>query len=174
MTIALIAILDQANGIGRENKLLCHLPADLRRFKQLTTGHCVVMGRKTFESLPNGPLPNRRNIIITRDKEFKQTGIEVIHSVKEIFKVCENEHKIFIIGGGQIYNIMLEYADILYITKIHHTFISDAFFPEIKSEEWEIKEKIDYTADEKNKFDYSFIEFLKKIEINEKNATFLD
>jgi dihydrofolate reductase len=162
MTIAFIAILDQANGIGNDNKLLCHLPADLRRFKQLTTGHSVVMGRKTYESLPNGPLPNRRNIVITRDKSFRPNGIDVMHSVSEVLKSCENEEKIFVIGGGQIYDLMFEYADILYITKIHRTFISDTFFPEIKSEDWEIKEKTDFTADEKNKFDYSFIDFLKK------------
>jgi dihydrofolate reductase len=162
MKIAIVAVLDQANGIGKDNKLLCHLPADLRRFKQLTTGHSIIMGRKTFESLPNGPLPNRKNIIITRDKNFLADGCKLIHSVIEAFEICKNEEKVFVIGGGQIYQMFFQHADILHITRIHHVFDADTFFPEIKNEEWFEKSKTDYQPDEKNKYQYSFIDYFKK------------
>jgi dihydrofolate reductase len=162
MKIALLAVLDQANGIGKDNKLLCYLPADLRRFKQLTTGHSIIMGRKTFESLPNGPLPNRKNIIITRDKNFMAEGCTLIHSVPEAYEICKNEEIVFVIGGGQIYQMFFQYADILHITRIHHIFDADTFFPEIKNEEWFEESKTDFQPDEKNKYQYSFIDYFKK------------
>lgn len=162
MKIAIIAVIDENNGIGKENKLLCHLPADLKRFKQLTTGFPVIMGRKTFQSLPNGPLPNRRNIIISRDSSFTAEGCEVVHSEKEALDLCRKEEKVFIIGGGQIYAIFFQFADILHITKIHHKFDSDTLFPEINENEWIECLRADHTMDEKNSFDYSFIDYSRK------------
>jgi dihydrofolate reductase len=159
MNLALIAVLDQNNGIGKNNQLLCHLPADLRRFKQLTTGHCIIMGRKTFESLPNGPLPNRKNIIITRDLNYKADGGYIMHTIEEVLAFCSNEEKVFIIGGEQIYRLFIQVCDILHITKIDHTFDADVFFPEFTDKSWKIIEKTDYNQDDKNTYTYSFIDY---------------
>jgi dihydrofolate reductase len=159
MKIALIAALDENNGIGKDNKLLCYLPADLKRFKQLTTGHCIVMGRKTFESLPNGPLPNRRNIVLTRNPSFKKDGVDVINSVDEVFDICKNEEKVFVIGGEEVYKLFMQKADILYITRTHHQFDADAYFPDFNEEEWKLVNKVENQPDEKNKFSYSFLDY---------------
>jgi len=156
MEIALIVIVDENNGIGKNNKLLCHLPADLKRFKELTTGHSIIMGRKTFESLPNGPLPNRRNIVITKNINFDANGCQVVHSVEQTLDMIKNESKVFVIGGEQIYNEFIDTADILYITKIKHVFEADAFFPKIDFNKWQLIEQIDKESDDKNKYDYSF------------------
>lgn len=157
MEIALVAVLDLENGIGKDNKLLCHLPADLSYFKQLTTGHCIVMGRKTFESLPNGSLPNRKNVIITNNKQFQADGCIIFHSVEEAIEGLKSEEKVFVIGGGQIYQQFLNRANLLYITRIKQIFSADTFFPDIDAQKWNIKSKTDFTSDEKNKYDYSFI-----------------
>jgi len=162
MKIALVAALDENNGIGKDNKLLCYLPADLKRFKKLTTGSSIVMGRKTFESLPNGPLPNRRNIVITRNTNYAFDGIEVIHSINEVFDICKNEEKVFVIGGEEIYKIFLEKADLLYITRTHHQFEADAFFPEFSDTNWSLINEHKNQADDKNKFDYSFLDYKRK------------
>jgi dihydrofolate reductase len=162
MKISLIAVLDKANGIGKNNKLLCHLPADLKRFKQLTSDHTIVMGRKTFESLPNGPLPNRKNIILTKNTNYEIKGCTILHSIEEIVEECKIEDEIFIIGGGELYKIFLQKADFLYITKIDHVFDADTFFPEIEPEKWQIDSCKELLADEKNHFNYSFIEYSKR------------
>lgn len=159
MRIALIAALDKNNGIGKNNQLLCYLPADLKRFKQLTTGHPILMGRKTFESLPNGALPNRRNIVLTRNTDYKHPGIEVINTPDKIDKICENEEKIFVIGGEEIYNQFIQKAHLIYITRIHHQFNADAFFPEFNKKEWFLVNQIDNEPDDKNKFAYSYQDF---------------
>ena len=161
MKIALIAVLDEQNGIGKNNKLLCHLPADLKRFKQLTTGHVVVMGRKTFESLPNGPLPNRTNVVLTKNHDYAANGCISMHSTEEIMKKFDNEETLFVIGGGEIYRTFVPFANILYITRIYYNFESDTFFPEIDSSIWSEESKETFDADEKNKFRYSFIRYSK-------------
>lgn len=162
MEIALIAVLDNNNGIGKNNKLLCHLPSDLKRFKKLTTGHTVVMGRKTFESLPNGALPNRRNIVLTRNKSYTAEGAEIIHSTKEVHSLCKSEEMVFIIGGEEIYKLFIEQSSFLFITRIHHQFEADAYFPEFDKDNWVLKGTEDHEADEKNKFAYSFIDYQKQ------------
>ncbi len=162
MKIALIAALDNNNGIGKDNKLLCYLSADLKRFKQLTTGHCIIMGRKTFESLPNGPLPKRRNIVLSRNTDYNVDGIELINSVDQVFEICKNEEKVFVIGGEEIYKLFLEKADILHLTRIHHKFEADAFFPEFNEVDWQLISKEENLADDKNKFDYSFLDYSKR------------
>lgn len=161
MKIALIAALDENNGIGKDNKLLCYLPADLKRFKQLTTGHCIVMGRKTFESLPNGALPNRKNIVLTRNTSYYSKGAEVIHTADEVFQLCKNDEKVFVIGGEEIYKLFIQKADILHITRIHHQFEADAFFPDFSQEDWQLTSKTDNQPDEKNKYSYSFLDYNK-------------
>lgn len=161
MKIALIAVLDEKNGIGKNNKLLCYLPADLKRFKQLTSGHSIVMGRKTFESLPNGALPNRTNLVLTRDKNYSAENIFTVGSTTELFELCKNEEEIYIIGGEEIYKLFIEFADILHITRIHHQFDADVFFPSFSGDDWNLIEKEAHQPDEKNKFAYTFQVYTK-------------
>ncbi len=159
MDIALIAALDENDGIGKDNNLLCYLPADLKHFKSLTLNHNIVMGRKTFESLPNGALPKRRNIVLTNNTNYSAKGIDVVHSVEEILKLCNNQEKIFIIGGASIYNLFLPKATHLYLTRIKHKFVADTFFPKFKLEEWQITNETHHQADDKNKYSFSFIDY---------------
>lgn len=161
MKIALIAVLDEKNGIGKNNKLLCHLPADLKRFKQLTSGHSIVMGRKTFESLPDGALPNRKNIVISRNKNYTAENISTIGSTAELYELCKNEELIYIIGGEEIYKLFIQSADILYITKIHHQFEADTFFPSFSGSDWNHIENEAHQSDEKNRFAYTFQVYTK-------------
>lgn len=162
MDIALIVAMDDKSGIGKDNKLLCYLPADLKRFKLLTSGHSIIMGRKTFESLPKGALPNRRNIVLTRDNYFHAPNCIVVHSVNEALEDCNKEEKVYIIGGEQIYKLFIKYANYLHITKIHHSFDADAFFPELKDDEWQQDSITMMNRDEKNSFNYSFIDFSRR------------
>jgi dihydrofolate reductase len=162
MKIALIAAIDENNGIGKDNKLLCHLSSDLKRFKELTTGHCIVMGRKTFESLPNGPLPNRKNIVITQNSNYIANGAYIANSVNEAIKLSEKDKICFIIGGEQIYKLFIDVADILHITKIHHQFDADAFFPAFNIENWNLLENIYNENDAKNAFPFSFRTYSRK------------
>ena len=131
--IALIAAVAEKGAIGRDQQLLCHLPNDLKHFKTLTSGHTVVMGRKTFESLPNGALPNRKNIVLTHNTSLSWPNVTVVHTLDEIPIQDTTEDEIFIMGGATLYNETIKIADTLYITHIHHTFDdADTFFPTIK------------------------------------------
>jgi dihydrofolate reductase len=148
--------------IGKNNELLWHMPADLKFFKQTTSGHTVVMGRKTFDSVGR-PLPNRRNIVITRDTELKIEGVEVVNSLDEALAVTKTEEKpVFIVGGAEIYRQALPKTHTLYLTTIHHHFDADTFFPEIDRNEWKVISSEAHQADEKNKYDYTF-EILERI-----------
>jgi len=156
--ISIIVAIDENNAIGKDNNLLCHLPNDLKHFKAITEGHPVIMGRKTFESLPKGALPNRRNIVITRNKGLQFERCEMVSSLEEAIKLFQGEPEVFVIGGGTIYKEAIETADKLYLTRIHHKFEgADTFFPTIKQEEWKEVSREDYKSDEKHKYDYSFI-----------------
>ena len=147
--------------IGKNNQLLWHMPADLKFFKQTTLGHTVIMGRKTFDSVGR-PLPNRRNIVITRDSELRIENVEVVNSLDEALEITKTEAKpVFIVGGAEIYRQALHKTDTLYLTTIHHTFDADTFFPEIDRDEWELVNYEMHKADEKNKYDYTF-EVLKR------------
>ncbi|MBN1252469.1 MAG: dihydrofolate reductase [Bacteroidales bacterium] len=157
MKISIIVAFDEKSGIGKDNNLLCYLPADLKNFKKLTSGNAIIMGRKTFESLPNGALPNRRNIVITKNEKFNSNNIEITNSIDKAINLCKNENEIFIIGGAQIYNQFIKKVDYLYITKIHHVFDADTFFPEIDNKKWKIESDEYFKSDEKNKFSFSFI-----------------
>lgn len=135
MIINIIVAIDENNGIGKDNKLLAHIPEDLKRFKEITEGHTVVMGYNTWLSLPKKPLPNRRNIVIT-SKDIKLEGAEVVHSIRELFNLTDNEKgHMFVIGGATLYKQMLPYAHHLYVTLIHETFEADTFFPKV-IDEW--------------------------------------
>lgn len=162
--ISLIAAIGKNNELGAKNALLFNMPADMKYFRDTTRGHSVIMGRKTFESLPNGALPNRRNIIITRDTEYKSEGIEVVNSLDEALKLFENNNEeVFIIGGAEIYKQAIEKADKLYITHIDaEDKDADSFFPVIDKAIWQIKSREDFSADEKNIFDYSFLKYDRK------------
>jgi len=160
MIISIIAVLGKNNEIGKDNKLLCRLPSDLKRFKEITSGHTVIMGRKTFESLPNGALSNRRNIVISRNSELVIENAEVYSSLDYALLKCIDESEVFIIGGAQIYAQALPVADKLYITRIHSTFPdADAFFPEIDRNIWKETVRETFSPDEKNPFAFTFLEY---------------
>lgn len=163
MTIkSIIVAVDENNAIGRDNDLLCHLPNDLKHFKAVTNGYPVIMGRKTFESLPKGALPNRRNIVITRNKYLQFDNCEMCSSIEEAITLCKDEEQIFFIGGGTIYNEVIGLSDILYLTRIHHQFEgTDTFFPKVKENEWKPISEEHHQQDEKHKYAYSFITFEK-------------
>ncbi len=163
MNLSIVAVIGKNNEIGKENNLLCRLPADLKYFKELTTGHIIVMGRKTFESLPKGALPNRTNIVLSRNKNLSFEGCLVFSSIEEIIDYSKDSSDIFIIGGGEIYEQFLPFANKLYLTKVHTQFDdADTFFPEINYSEWEEIKREDHLADEKNPYDFSFVVYKRK------------
>ena len=153
--IKIIVATSKNKVIGNNNELIWKLSSDLKRFKELTTGHPVVMGRKTYESIGK-PLPNRRNIIITRNLEYEVNGCEVVYSLEEALLLTNND--CFIIGGGEIYKQSLEVADKIYLTLVHKDFEGDTTFPEL-GKEWATIDTKDFDADEKNEYNYSFIEY---------------
>ena len=159
--ITIIAAIAKDNALGKDNQLIWHLPNDLKRFKKVTSGHHVIMGRKTFESLGK-PLPNRVNIVITRNSNYTAEGCVVVHSLQEAIAAAKDDANPFILGGAQIYKQALQVADVLDLTFVHQSFDADAFFPEINMEIWKENSREDYKADEKNKFDYSFVTYVKK------------
>jgi dihydrofolate reductase len=160
--IGIVVIIDENNGIGKDGDLLCHLPNDLKHFKQITTGQSIIMGRKTFESLPKGALPNRINIVITSDNKENYPGCIVARSVDEAILLSEEQEKVYIVGGGKIYNSTLHLANKLYLTRIHHIFDeADTFFPEIDFDNWKLVEEEKHKADEKHLYDYSFQTYQK-------------
>ena len=161
--ITIIAAIAKNNALGKDNDLIWHLPADLKRFKQRTTGHTIVMGRKTFESIGK-PLPNRTSIIITRNNNYYKDGCLIANSLHEAIKLAEKDKEIFIIGGAQIYKQALEndLVDTLDITLVHHNFEADVYFPKIDDSIWQEKSREDFKVDEKNKYNYSFISYQKR------------
>lgn len=159
MNISIIVAIARNQAIGFENKLLYWLPNDLKRFKALTTGHTIIMGRKTFESLPKGALPNRRNIVLTRqDMEF--LGAERYGSLESALSQCKEEEEVFIIGGASVYRETLPLATKLYITYIEDTpKEADAFFPEIDLSIWEETSREAHSIDEKHLYSYQFVDY---------------
>ncbi len=157
--LSIIAAKAENNVIGNENQLIWHLPNDLKHFKQLTSGHPIIMGRKTFESIGK-PLPNRTNIVITRKKDWNPEGILVVNSLHEaIEKGREIDEEVYIIGGGNIYEQSMDWADVLEITEVHHLFEGDTKFPEIDLNIWKETARTDFGKDEKHEFDYSFVRY---------------
>lgn len=157
--ITLIVAKSDNNVIGKNNELIWHLPADLKHFKDLTTGHPIIMGRKTYDSIGK-PLPNRTNIVITRNKKWKSEGVSVADSLEEAMKIAkEINPTIYIIGGGNIYEQSMEPADALEVTEVHDQFDGDTFFPQIDSTVWKEVYRQDFPADEKNKFSFSFVRY---------------
>ncbi len=159
--IIMIAAVAENNALGKNNDLLWHLPNDFKRFKSLTSGHHIIMGRKTFESFPK-PLPNRTHIIITREKGYKAEGCIIVDSIDKALEVCPKNQDNYIIGGGEIYTLSIPYADKLDITRVHHSFEADAYFPDIDSEKWELSESVFNSKDDSHKYDFTFQTFLRK------------
>lgn len=159
--IIMIAAVAENNALGKNNELVWHLPNDFKRFKALTTGHHIIMGRKTFESFPK-PLPNRTHIVITRQKNYNPEGCIIVESMEEAIAICPENESSFIIGGGEIYNLGLSYTDRLEITRVHHRFEADAFFPIIKIDDWKEIESVFNAKDDKHLFDFTYQTFVKK------------
>lgn len=157
--ISLIVAMGKNHVIGLNNQMPWHLPADLAYFKKVTTGHPILMGRKTFESIGR-PLPNRTNVILTRDTSFQAEGCTVIHSIDDAIELAKKED-LFIIGGAEIYNQFLPFVEKMYITKISESFEGDTFFPEF-GDGWQLVASEKHRADEKNQYDYEFQIFEKK------------
>ncbi len=159
--ISMIAAIGKDLELGYKNQLLCHLPKDLKHFKETTSGHTVIMGRKTWESLPKKPLPNRRNIVMTNSSQ-NIAGAEVAHSLAEVVEMTKDENEVFVMGGASVYELFMPYCDKLYLTKIVSNFEADVFFPEIDMEKWMISEIEFIPKDEKNEFDLYFQTLIKK------------
>lgn len=159
---AIVAIADDG-AIGKDNGLLCHLPADLKHFKELTMGHTIIMGRRTFESLPKGALPGRENIVVSRNAAYAAPGAKVCASIDEAIAAATMPGECFIIGGAQLYNSTIAQVDCLHLTQIHAHFDgADTFFPAINPEEWMVVARQDHEPDEKNRYGYSFITLKRK------------
>ncbi|TDO78152.1 dihydrofolate reductase [Flavobacterium chryseum] len=158
--IIMIAAVAENNALGKNNELVWHLPNDFKRFKSLTTNHHIIMGRKTFESFPK-PLPNRVHVVITRQTDYNPEGCIVVDSIEKAIAVCPEDEDSYIIGGGEIYNLALPYSDIIEITKVHHTFEADTFFPEINKNEWQLVESEENFKDEKHLYDYTYETYIK-------------
>ncbi|MDR2963891.1 MAG: dihydrofolate reductase [Bacteroidales bacterium] len=163
MKISIIAAVAENGVIGNNNSLIWRLPADLQYFKQKTTGHHILMGRNTFESLGGRPLPNRTTVIITRNENYTAPeGCVVAHSLERALAHCVNDEEIFICGGAQIYALSFACATDMYLTRIAHSFEGDTVFPHFDPSQWTLVETEQHAADEKNPYDFSFNHFVRK------------
>ena len=158
--ITIIAAVASNQALGKSNKLIWHLSKDLQHFKTLTNGHVVIMGRKTFESMPRA-LPNRTNIVITRQSEYQAENITVTSSLSEALTIAKDDPRPFIIGGGEIYKQSMSIADEIELTRVHAEFEADTFFPEINSHQWKEVWREDHPADEKHSYAFSFLRYQK-------------
>ena len=159
--IIMIAAVAENNALGKNNDLVWHLPNDFKRFKSLTTNHHIIMGRKTFESFPK-PLPNRVHIVITRQSDYNPEGCIVVDSIEKAISICPENEDSYIIGGGEIYTLGMEHADILEITKVHHSFDADVYFPEIDKTDWQLVESEENFKDEKHLYDYTYETYIRR------------
>lgn len=159
--ITLIAAAGENNELGKDNDLVWHLPDDFKRFKKLTTGHHIIMGRKTFESFPK-PLPNRRHLVITRNKEYQKEGAIVVHSLDEALLKAQNDPQPFVIGGGEIYNLAIDSAEKIELTRVHGTFEADTYFPEIDMDKWQLISEVKHEKDEKHNYSFSYLTYERK------------
>ena len=149
--------------IGRQGDLLCHLPADMKHFKEVTMGHSIIMGRKTFESFPRRPLPGRQNIVITRNADWQYPGVTVVHSLEEAIASAETDI-VFIIGGAQVYEQALPRVDVLHLTLIHARWASaDAFFPALNMDQWQEVSREHHESDHRNAYEFDFITLKRRM-----------
>lgn len=166
--ITIIAAAGENNELGKDNDLVWHLPHDFKRFKQLTTGHFIIMGRKTFESFPK-PLPNRTHVIITRNKDYtpkvpegREQDVIVVHSLDAALLKASADKQPFVIGGGEIYKQSIEASDKIELTRVHSTFDADTFFPEIDQTQWEKISEVRHDKDEKHSFAFTYETWVRK------------
>jgi len=159
--LSLIVAIAQNNVIGKDNKLVWHMTADMRFFKNTTMGHTLIMGRKTFESFGK-PLPGRKSIVITRQKHWKYEGVTVVHSLEGAIKVAPKDEEVFIIGGAEIYRQAMPFCKKMYITIIHYDFEGDTHFPPVDFSQWNLISDKKHLADEKNPYDFSFRVYERK------------
>lgn len=151
---AIVAAADN-NAIGKDNELLWHLPNDLRFFKRTTSGHAIIMGRKTYESVGK-PLPNRRNLVVTRQKDYVLEGAEVVHSLEAALARCMNEGEVFIVGGAEIYRQALPVTHRVYLTRVHAELPGDAYFPDLDERDWVLVSEEKHDPDERHAYGYTF------------------
>lgn len=160
--LSLIVAVSRNNVIGKDNKLIWHLPDDLRHFKELTTGKTIIMGRKTFDSLGR-VLPNRKHIVITRSGiDVEDENVEVIKDVADVQKFVDDDNENFLIGGATMYTLLINKVDKMYITRINQDFVGDAYFPKFSEDEWEVVERQKGEQNEKNPYDYEYITYVRK------------
>jgi dihydrofolate reductase len=159
--VTIIAAASENNALGKDNDLVWHLPDDFKRFKTLTTGHYIIMGRKTFESFPK-PLPNRTHVIITRQKDYEvPAGCIVVCSLHEALAICPKEEDSFVIGGGQIYKQSIDNVDKIELTRVHTRIDADTFFPIIDLKNWKLIAEEFHAKDEKHKYDFTYLTYVK-------------
>ncbi|UAB81567.1 dihydrofolate reductase [Marixanthomonas sp. SCSIO 43207] len=159
--ITLIAAAGENNELGKDNDLVWHLPDDFKRFKKLTTGHHIIMGRKTFESFPK-PLPNRTHIVITRNKNYQKEGAVVVHSLDEALLKAQNDPQPFVIGGGEIYKVAIDTADKIELTRVHGTFEADTYFPKIDMNKWQLISEEKHPKDDKHNYAFSYLTYERR------------
>lgn len=160
MSLSIIVAIDENYSIGKNNQLPWKLPADLRYFKAVTTGHTIIMGRKNYESMGKA-LPNRRNIVVSRQTSLSLPDAELVHSLEEAISLCSPDEETFIIGGAEIYKQALPLISCMYITRIHHQFEADTYLEGIDWNEWQEVSRDDREADDKNPYTYSFLKYQK-------------
>ena len=153
--ITMIAAAAENNALGKDNKIVWHLPDDFKRFKQITSGHHIIMGRKTFESFPK-PLPNRTHIVISRQENYQPNGCIVVSSLEAAIAESPKNEDVFIIGGGQIYDLALQLTDKIELTRVHGVFEADAFFPELDLKNWALVFEEKHHKDDRHNFDFTF------------------
>tara|TARA_B100000989_G_scaffold175373_1_gene131519 strand:- start:1432 stop:1932 length:501 start_codon:yes stop_codon:yes gene_type:complete len=160
-TITIIVAAAENDAIGKNNDLIWSLPDDLKRFKKLTSGHCIIMGRKTFDSFP-GLLPNRKHIVISKKSQnYFPDEVIVVNSFRDAIKATNEDENPFIIGGGQIYNIAMKYSDTIELTRVHEEFEADTFFPEINEDEWQLINEEKHEMDERHEYSFTYKTYLK-------------
>lgn len=163
-TFIIVAAAAENNALGKDNDLLWHLPDDFKRFKQITSGHKIIMGRKTFESFPK-PLPNRTHIVITRDQQYTidHSSCIVTHSFKDAIDLVDENETAFVIGGGEIYALAMELANCIELTRVHHSFDeADTFFPKIDTTHWDFIQEVYHPKDEHHKYDFTYLTYKRK------------
>ena len=160
-TITIIVAAAENDAIGKNNDLIWNLPDDLKRFKRLTSGHCIIMGRKTFDSFP-GLLPNRKHIVISKksDSYFPEEVI-IVNNFEDALKATNEDENPYIIGGGQIYNLAMKYCDIIELTRVHEKFEADTFFPKISKNKWKLINEEKHEKDERHKYSFTYKTYLK-------------
>jgi len=162
MSISIIVAVAENNAIGKDNDLLWHISDDLKRFKKITTGHKIIMGKNTFLSLPVRPLPNRTSIVITDDPSDNYEGCIMAYSIEDALAKCADDEECFVIGGGSIYRQFLPLAHKLYLTSVKRSYKADTFFPEVRSDEWKLIEQEDHIDEKNNNLPFSFQTYIRK------------